>query len=55
MVGRLVQNEEVDLIIHQHTKPQTALLAAGEYGNGLHHILAPELIGSKAVPGTLGG
>ena len=54
MVGRLVQNEEIDLIIHQHAKTQAALLTAGEDGDGFHHILAPEFIRGQAVSGALG-
>ena len=40
MVRRLVENEQIDLFIHQHTKPQPALLAAGQASDGFKHVLA---------------
>ena len=55
MVGRLVQNQEVDLVIHQHTQPQAALLAAGQDGHRLEDVLTPEVIGRQPVSGRLGG
>ena len=55
MVGRLVQDQEVDLVVHQHTQPQTALLPAGEDGHRFHHVLAPEVVGRQPVPGGLSG
>ena len=55
VVGGLVQNEEVDLLVHEHTKAQTALFPAGEGGDGLEHVFAPELEGRQTVPGLLGG
>ena len=55
MVGRLVQNQEVDLVVHQHTQPQAALLAAGQDGHRLEDVLTPEVISRQPVPGGLGG
>ena len=43
VVGRLVENEEVHLVVHQHAEPQAALLAAGEHGNRLEHVLSAEV------------
>ena len=55
MVGGLVQNQEVDLVVHQHAQPQPALLTAGENGHRLEHVLPLEIVGRQAVPGGLGG
>ena len=55
VVGRLVQHQQVDLLVHQHAQPQAALLAAGEDGHGLEHVLPPEVEGPQPVPGGLGG
>ena len=54
MVGGLVQNEEVDLLVHQHAKPQAAQLAAGQHADGFEHVLPLKLIGRQTVPGALG-
>ena len=54
MVGGLVQNQEVHLLIHEHAQPQTALLPAGEHGDGLKHILPLEQEFPQTVPGLLG-
>src|SRR5699024_12747263 len=55
VVGGLVQDQEVDLLIHEHAQPQAALLPAGEDGDGLEHVLSPEVEGRQPVPGGLGG
>ena len=55
MIGRFVQDQEVDLLIHQHAQPQAALLTAGKDGNSLKHVLAPEIKRAQTVPGGLGG
>ena len=55
MVGRLVQDQEVDLVVHQHTQPQAALLAAGQDGHRLEDVLTPEVVSRQPVPGRLGG
>ena len=55
MVGGLVQDEQVDLLIHQHAQPQTALLTAGQGGHRLEHVLSPEVEGGQPVAGSLGG
>ena len=55
MVGWLVQNQEIDLVVHQHTQPQAALLSAGEDGPRLEDVLSPEVIRRQTVPGGLGG
>ena len=54
MVGRLVQNEEIDLLVHQHTQSQAAQLAAGQHRHRLKHILPLKLVGGQPVPGALG-
>ena len=54
VVGWLVQDQKVDLVVHQHAQPQAALLPAGEHRHGLEHVLSPEVIGRQPVPGTLG-
>ena len=55
MVRGFVQNQEVNLPVHQHAQPQAALLPSGQDGHGLEHVLPPEVIGRQAVPGALGG
>ena len=55
MVGGLVQNEQVDPAVHEHTKAQPGLLPAGQGGHLLEHVLPPELEGGQAVPRLLGG
>ena len=55
MVGRLVQDQKVDLVVHQHAQPQAALFAAGEDGHRLQNILPPEIVSRQTVPGRLGG
>ena len=55
MVGGLVQNQQIDFFIHQHTQPQPGLLAAGEIAHAFEHILPLEHEGSQPVPGGLGG
>ncbi|CAN3960960.1 Ribonuclease Z, partial [Dysosmobacter welbionis] len=54
MVGGLVQDQEVDLVIHQHAQPQAALLPAGEHRHRLEHVLAPEVVCRQPVSGRLG-
>ena len=54
MVGGLVQNEEVDLLVHQHAQPQAAQFAAGQDADGFEHVLPLKLIGCQTVPGALG-
>ena len=55
VVRRLVEDEQVDLLIHQHTQPQTALFAAGKTRNGLEHVLALEQIRAQPVTRGLHG
>ena len=54
VVGGLVQHQQIDLFVHQHTQAQTALLAAGQGGYRLEHILAPEFERRQPVPRRLG-
>ena len=53
MVGRFVQNQKIDLLIHQHTQSQTALLTAGKVANLLEHILTLEQKRAQTVTGHL--
>ena len=53
MVGRLVEDQQVDFLIHEHAQPQTALLAAGEVSDGFEHILTGEHKLSQTVTGDL--
>ena len=55
MVRRLVEDEQVDPFVHQHTKPQPRLLAAGERRDGLEHVLALEQKRSQPVARGLHG
>ena len=55
MVRGLVQDQQIDLFIHQHTQPQPGLLAAGEGSHGLEHILTGEQKLAQAVTGDLWG
>ena len=54
VVGGLIQNQQVDFLIHQHTQPQTGLLAAGEVPHRLEHVLPLEQERAQPVPGHLG-
>ena len=54
VVGGLVQDQEVDLVVHQHAQPQAALLPAGEHRHRLEHVLAPEVVCRQSVSGRLG-
>ena len=54
MVGGLVQDQEVDFLVHEHAQPQTAELAAGQDRHAFEHVLPLELVGSQAVAGGLG-
>ena len=40
MVRRLVEDQEVDALVHQHTQPQAALFAAGELADRLVNVVA---------------
>ena len=42
MVGRLVQNQQIDPLVHEHTQAQAGLFAAGQGSHGLEHVLAGE-------------
>ena len=53
MVGGLIEDEEIDLLVHQHAKPQPCQLTAGQHADALEYLLAPELIGRQAVAGAL--
>ena len=55
VVGGLVQHQQVDFFVHQHTQAQAALLAAGQGGYRFEHVLAPEFEGGQPVPRRLGG
>ena len=55
MVGRLVENEEVDVATHKHTKAQTALFAAGESTHAFENILSREEEMTQSVAGFLRG
>ena len=55
MVGGLVQDQEVHLLVHEHTQPQAALLPTGENGDGFEHVLPLEEELPQPVPGLLGG
>ena len=55
MVGGLVQDQEVDLLVHEHAQPQPGLLPAGQGGDRLEYVLPPELEGGQPVAGGLGG
>ena len=54
MVGGFVQNQQIDLLIHKHTKPKPALFTAGQGGNRFEHILTPEHECTEPIPGRLG-
>ena len=54
MIGGLVQNEQIDLLVHQHTQPKPGLLPSGERGDAFEHILPPEIEGRQPVPRFLG-
>ena len=54
VVGGLVQNEQIDLLIHEHAKAQAALLPAGKGGDRLEYVLPPEVERSQPVAGGLG-
>ena len=49
MVCGLVEDEQVNVAAHEHTEPQTALLAAGKRSDGREHILAAKAEGSESV------
>ena len=53
MVGRLVQNQEINILIHQNAKLQAAQFAAGENGHTLEHVLPPKMEGRQTVAGRL--
>ena len=55
MVGGLVQDEQVDPAVHEHTQAQPGLLPAGQGGHHLEHVLPPELERGQPVPRLLGG
>ena len=55
MVGGLVQNEEIDLLVHQHAQPQPAQLPAGQHADGFEYILPLKLIRGQTVARALGG
>ena len=55
VVGGLVQDQQIDLLVHEHTQAQAALLPAGEGGHGLEHVLPPEVEGRQPIAGRLGG
>jgi RNase P/RNase MRP subunit p29 len=55
MVRRLVEDEQVDLLVHQHAQPQPALLAAGEGADRLEHVLALKQIRAQPVARGLHG
>ena len=49
----LVQNQKIDLLIHQHAQPQSGLFAAGEVSYTLEYILTLEQERSQPVTGHL--
>ena len=53
MVGRLVQNQDINILIHQNAKLQAAQFAAGENGHTLEHVLPPKMEGRQTVAGRL--
>ena len=55
MVRRLVEDEEVDLFVHQHAKPEPRLLAAGKRRYGFKHVLALKQIRAQPVARGLNG
>lgn len=55
MVRRLVKDEQVDLLVHQHAQTQPALLAAGEGADRLEHVLALKQIRAQPVARGLHG
>ena len=54
MVGRLVENQQVDFLVHEHTQSQPGLLAAGEIAHLLEHIFPLKEELAQPVPGHLG-
>ena len=54
VVGRLVENEKIDLLIHEHAELQPAHLAAGEHGNALKNVLARKMERREPVSRALG-
>ena len=55
MVRRLVEDEEVDLFVHQHAKPEPRLLAAGKRRYGFEDVLAFKQIRAQSVTRGLDG
>ena len=55
MVGRLVEDEQVERVIHQLAQAQTALFAAREHIHGFHLGLAGELKRAETVSRDLHG
>ena len=53
MVGRFVQNQKVDLLIHQHTQPQAGLLATRQVSDTFEDILTLEQKSAQTVSGGL--
>ena len=54
MIGGLVQNEQIDLLVHQHTQPKPGLFPARETPHSFEHIFSLEQEGTQPVPGGLG-
>ena len=55
VVGRLVQDEKIDLLIHQHAQPEAGLFTAGEIAHGLEYILTLEHKCAQTVTRDLWG
>ena len=53
VVGRLIQNQQVDFLVHQHTQPQPGLLTAGQVPHLLEHILPLEQERTQPISGSL--
>ena len=55
MVGRLVEHEHIERIVHQLAQTQTAFFAAGQLGYRLECIFAGELESSQTIARSLRG
>ena len=55
MVGRLVEDEQIDVRSHQHAQFQAAALTAGKHTDASQHILTAKPKCGKAISCLLGG
>ena len=55
VVGWLVQHQEVDALVHEHTQLEPGTLAAGQGVDGLEHVLPLEPEGAQPISCLLSG